>query len=79
MQNQMARRRDHQRRARQQDDRPNVFVTVMGLDGVEAWVPGARTRAEAHAVHEGVVAKYRMKARALAMALATTNRGRRTA
>ena len=55
--------------------RPNVFVTVTGLDDVEAWVPGARTRAEAHAVHEGLVAKYRTKARVLAMA----NRGCRTA
>jgi hypothetical protein len=55
--------------------RPNVFVTVTGLDDVEAWVPGARTLAQAHAVHDALVAKYRKKARALAMA----NRGRRTA
>ena len=48
--------------------RPNVFVTVVGLDDVEVWMPGARTQAEACAVHGAVVATYREKAHALAMA-----------
>jgi hypothetical protein len=48
--------------------RPNVFVTVTGLDDVEVWVPDARTHAEACAVHDALVATYREKAHALAMA-----------
>ena len=55
--------------------RPNVFVTVTGLDDVDAWMSGARTLAQAHAVHDALVTEYRNEARALAMA----NRGRYTA
>ena len=39
--------------------RPHVFVTVTGLDDVEAWVPGARTVAQARAVHAALVARYK--------------------
>ena len=48
--------------------RPKVFATVVGLDDVEVWVPGVRTQAEACAVHDALVATYREKAHALAMA-----------
>jgi hypothetical protein len=44
---------------------PNVFVTVTGLDDVEAWVPGVKTWDEAHSVHAALATKYRNKARAL--------------
>lgn len=49
-----------------------VYVTVTGLDDVEAWVRGAQTVAQAHAVHATLVARYRTVAHARARAVAAS-------